>query len=79
MQPGVTLQSWREFYAVNRAWVTTVEVTQNQAEGKDPIAEPVKQQMLKSGNLIVATYLGGPISVLPIKVPIEKTVTKTKS
>jgi hypothetical protein len=78
MQPDVTLQSWSEFYAVNRAWITTIEVSQSQAEGKDPIAEPIKQQMIKSGNLIVATYLGGPISVLPNKAAIEKSATKAK-
>jgi hypothetical protein len=78
MQPGVILQSWSEFYAANRGWITTVEVSRTQAEGNDPIAEEVKLQMSKNSNLIVATYLGGPISVLPLKVPVEKTPTQTK-
>lgn len=78
MQPGMTLQSWSEFYAANRGWITTVEVSRVQAEGNDPIAKEVVVQMNKSSNLIVATYLGGPISVLPLKVPVEKTTTKTK-
>lgn len=78
MKAGATLQSWKEFYALNRAWITTVEVTRLQAEGNDPIAEETKTQMTKTGNLIVATYLGGPISVLPLKVPVEKSPEKTK-
>jgi len=31
--------------------------------------------MKKNGNLIVATYQGGPISLLPLKVPEEKKLT----
>ena len=76
MQPNVILQSWSDFYAANRGWITTVEVSRIQAEGNDPIAEEVKVQMSKSSNLIVATYLGGPISVLPLKVPVDKAPIK---
>jgi hypothetical protein len=76
MQPNVILQSWSDFYAANRGWITTVEVSRTQAEGNEPIAEEVKVQMSKSSNLIVATYLGGPISVLPLKVPVDKAPTK---
>lgn len=72
MKSGVTLQSWSDFYAQNRGWITTVEVTRVQAEGNDSIAEETKTQMTKTGNLVIATYLGGPISVLPLKVPVEK-------
>jgi hypothetical protein len=32
--------------------------------------------MVKSGNLIVATYQGGPISVLPLKDPEESNKKK---
>lgn len=78
LRPGAKLQSWSEFYAANRGWITTVEVSRIQAEGNEPLAEETKTQMTKSGNLIVATFLGGPISVLPLKVPVEKTSTPSK-
>lgn len=75
-QPGAKLQSWGEFYALNRGWITTVEVSRAESEGKEPIAEKTQKIMLKSGNLIVATYQSGPISVLPLKV-VDKSTVKT--
>ena len=78
LEPGATIQSWSEFYAANRGWITTVEVSRVQAEGNEPIAEETKLQLSKCGNLVVATYLGGPISMLPLKEPEAKTVGKTK-
>lgn len=76
-QPGSKLLSWSEFYALNRGWITTVEVSRAQAEGNSPIADETKKLLSKSGNLIVATYHAGPISVLPPKVPAEPTTEKT--
>ncbi|MEI6819253.1 MAG: hypothetical protein WCL19_06590 [Verrucomicrobiota bacterium] len=67
IQPGVQIQSWSDFYAANRGWITAVEVSRVQAEGNKPISQDTHKQMVKSGNLIVATYQGGPISVLPLK------------
>jgi hypothetical protein len=78
MKPGAALQSWRDFYALNRSWITTVEVTRVQAEVNEDIAAETKTQMVKTGNLVIATYLGGPISVLPLKVPVEKITAKMK-
>jgi len=66
---------WAEFYAANRGWITTIEVSRSQAEGNVPLAEETHDQMKKNGNLIVATYQGGPISLLPLKVPEEKKLT----
>ncbi|MEO5915415.1 MAG: hypothetical protein ABIS50_14370 [Luteolibacter sp.] len=77
-EPGAILQSWSEFYAANRGWITTVEVSRTQAEGNNPIAEETQRLYSKSGNLVVATYLGGPISVLPLKVPVVTAPEKTK-
>lgn len=68
-QPGAKIKSWSDFYAANRGWITTVEVSRIQAEGKQPLSKETSLQMVKSGNLIVATYNGNPISVLPLKVP----------
>ncbi len=65
IEPGAKIVSWADFYAANRGWITTVEIGIVQAEGKQPLAEETKKMMSKSRNLIVATYQGGPISLLP--------------
>lgn len=70
-QPGAKLLNWHDFYALNRGWITTVEVSRVQAEGNSPLAEETQKKIVKSGNLVVATYQAGPISVLPLKVPAE--------
>ena len=67
LQPGARIVGWSDFYAANRGWITTVEVSRIQAEGKEPIKEETQESISKSRNLIVATYMGGPISVLPPK------------
>jgi hypothetical protein len=75
LQPGSKIQTWAEFYAMNRGWVTTVEVTRAQAEGNQALAEELLKRIQKSSQVVVATYQGGPISVLPLKVPVETTAT----
>ncbi len=76
-EPGAKLMNWSDFYAMNRAWITMVEVSEDQAEGNSPLAEDTQKQIVKSGKLIIATYQGGPISVLPLKVPPEEVKTPT--
>ncbi len=58
---------WADFFAANRGWITTVEISRVQAEGKEPVAEDTRKLLAKSSNLVVATYQGGPISLLPPK------------
>ena len=70
-KPGGKLLCWADFYAQNRGWITTVEVSKVQAEGNKAIPEEISTRIGKSSNLVVATYMGGPISVLPLKVPAE--------
>lgn len=67
LKPGCRIQSWSDFYALNRGWITTVEVSRVQAEGNQAIAEEIAARIGKSSNLVVATFMGGPISVLPLK------------
>ncbi len=76
--PGAKILGWAQFYAANRGWITTVEVSRAQAEGKTDLPEDTHKQITKCGNLVVATYMGGPISVLPLKEP-EKDTEKTAS
>ncbi len=63
------LVGWAEFYALNRGWITTVEVTRVQAEGNLPLAEDTTASLQESTKLVVATFQGGPISILPLKEP----------
>ena len=67
--PGCKLMGWAEFYAQNRGWITTVEVSRVQAEGSQPLPEDLTVRLKDSTNLIVATFRGGPISVLPLTEP----------
>jgi hypothetical protein len=76
-QKGAKLMGWSEFFAINRGWITTQEVSRVQAEGNAPIAEEIQKQISKTGNLVVATYQAGPISVLPLKTPKETTTENT--
>lgn len=76
MQPGAKFVSWSEFYAANRGWITIVEVRREQAEGNEPVAEETQKFLSTNRNLVVATFKGGPISVLPLKKPVSETATQ---
>jgi hypothetical protein len=67
MKAGAKIVPWMEFYAANRGWITTQEITLAQAEGKAPLPEAVTEQLKRSTNLVVATLQGGPISKLAPK------------
>lgn len=60
---------WKDFQIANRGWISTIEVTRTQAEGRTPLGEESLERISKAGTLIVATYQGGPISVLPAREP----------
>jgi hypothetical protein len=75
--PGAKIVGWAEFFAANRGWITTVEISRVQAEGKEPLAEDTKTQLTQCQNLVVATFLGGPISMLPPPVPPPATPPAT--
>ncbi|MBK1880846.1 hypothetical protein JIN85_00385 [Luteolibacter pohnpeiensis] len=64
MQDGAKIVTWREFQIANRGWIVTQEVTMAQAEGKEPLAANVANRLGKEINMVVATYQGGPISML---------------
>lgn len=76
IKPGAKLVPWMDFFTRNRAWITTVEVSRSQAEGNEVIAEDTRKRITESANLVIATYQGGPISVLPPKTPQPKAATK---
>lgn len=66
--PAAQIVGWADFYAANRGWITTVEISRVQAEGKEPIAAETRKLLTQCRNLVVATYQGGPISLLAPKV-----------
>ncbi|HSP44067.1 MAG TPA: hypothetical protein VLO11_14430 [Luteolibacter sp.] len=78
-KPGSKLIGWLDFYAANRGWITTVEVSRVQAEGNEAFDEQLSERIGKSRNLVVATHLGGPIGVLPLKVPEEAKAAETET
>jgi hypothetical protein len=61
------LVSWAEFYAANKGWISIHEVTRPQASGKAPLGDAALAQIDKGTTLIIATFMGGPISVLPLQ------------
>jgi len=61
---GSTLMGWAEFYARNRGWITTVEVTNEQAAGTQPLDPEISLRLKDGRRVVVATYHDGPISVL---------------
>ncbi len=69
LRKGSKIVGWSEFFAVNRGWITTVEVSRVQAEGNKALPKETSDRIGKSMNLVVATFSGGPISVLPLKQP----------
>jgi hypothetical protein len=69
------LVGWAEFHANNRGWITTLEVTREQAEGNSPIDEDILNSFKDSTTIVVATYHGGPISILPPKTPTAEEKT----
>ncbi len=69
------LVSWSDFLVANRAWIETYEVTRHQAEGKNKIEAEQWESFSESKKMVVATLLGGPISVLPLQVAKASTLT----
>jgi hypothetical protein len=62
IQPGARVVGWSDFYAANRGWIITQDITMAQAEGKEPLPEKIAEKLTKGTNLIIATFQGGPIS-----------------
>ena len=76
--PGSKIITWSDFFAKNRGWIKTHEVTRTQAEGNEPFPEDVSDNLAKSSIVVVATFKGGPISVLPLKEPEPEAEEKKK-
>lgn len=64
MVDGARVVTWAEFLDQHRDWITTVEVTPEEAGGKVLLPDKTHRQISACGTVVVATFLGGPISVL---------------
>lgn len=62
-KPAGTLIAFTDFLIKNRAWITTVEVSIDQATGNKPL--PVKQAEFwsKQNKIVIAVHQNGPISM----------------
>lgn len=65
LKKGSKIMTFPAFYAKNRGWIMTYEVSIDQAFGKKPFDESKLEWLKKSGRVVVATFKGGPITVLP--------------
>jgi hypothetical protein len=77
LAPGCHITTFGSFYAVNRSWVETVEVSRIQAEGNQPLPEATLKSIAKSTKVVISTYKGGPITVLPLKAAASGTPAAT--
>lgn len=73
---GAKVQTWRDFFQSNRGWIRTMEVTREQALGHTPFSTEAAAAIKESSVVVVATYKGGPISVLP---PLAEEDVPTRS
>ncbi len=70
--PVGKIQPWLEFISKNRAHITTVEVTLDQATGKAALPEQRVEEFKNSSQIVIATFNRHPISVAspsPIQPP----------
>lgn len=63
-KPTGTLLEWSEFLAINRAWITTNEISFDQAAGKKPLQPERVAFWAKQDKVVIAVHQSGPISVL---------------
>ncbi len=68
---GAELQPWVKFFEVNRSWLHAEPVTRERALGKTPFSAEETKALRSSGKIIIATFEGGPISVLPAALATE--------
>lgn len=65
--PAGKFLGWTAFMTANRNWITTMEVTKDQAIGKAPLAPETVDHHHKANLLVIATLNGSPITLIPYK------------
>lgn len=68
---------WRDFLTMNRNWITTREVTNQEVSGEKPFSPEVIENFKKTNLVVIATQYGNPITVLTSSsTPAVKSNTK---
>lgn len=61
-QPKGDLLAWSDFLVRSRSWITTCEVSIDQATGKQPLKPERSDFWAKQDKIVVAVHQSGPIS-----------------
>ena len=68
--PAGSLLPWLDFLALNRTWLTTTEVSLEQAAGQQGLPAERSEFWLKQDKIVVAVHRGGPISLRSHPTPL---------
>jgi hypothetical protein len=63
VKPVGTLLSWSDFLLKNRGWITTADISFDQAAGNEPVPAERAAFWAKQDKIVVAVHQNGPISV----------------
>ena len=63
VKPVGTLLSWADFLVKNRSWITTTDISFDQAAGNQPLPAERATFWAKQDKIVVAVHQSGPISV----------------
>jgi hypothetical protein len=64
---GTKFISLQQFFINNRGWISTLEVTDKQRRGEEPLSESKLKMIAASTNLIIATQDGNPVGFKPFQ------------
>ena len=63
IKPVGTLLAWADFLVKNRSWITTTDISFEQAAGSEPLPAERAAFWAKQDKVVVAVHQNGPISV----------------
>ena len=63
VKPVGTLLSWTDFLTKNRSWITTTDISFDQAAGNVPMPAERAAFWAKQDKVVIAVHQNGPISV----------------
>ncbi len=63
VKPVGNLLSWADFFVRNRGWITTTDISFDQAAGNEPMPAERAAFWAKQDKLVIAVHQSGPISV----------------
>lgn len=78
VKPVGRLLGFAEFLTHNRSWITTNEVTFDQAAGNEQLPAERAQFWAKQDKVVIATHQSGPISVIVKQAPATPSPTITQ-